>query len=84
MGLLAFDDEPNEKGEIETWFPETSGFNYGSSTEYIWQNEKKVIARVMKSKNSTFIFEFVKKGNDVHIKYWNKVVFPFEDGYKGY
>lgn len=84
MGLLAFSDEPNEKGEIERWFPKKSGFNYGESTEYIWHNKNSVTARVYKHKNSTFVFEFIKKGDDVHVKYWNDVVFPFEDGYEEY
>ncbi len=80
--LLAFSDEPNEKGDIETWFPDTSGFNYGESTQYIWHNDSSVTVRVHKTKNSTFVFEFNKEGKDVHAKYWNDVVFPFEKGYK--
>ncbi len=81
-GLLAFSDEPNEKGEMETWFPDSSGFNYGESTQYIWYNKDSVTVRVNKTKNSTFVFEFKKEGNDVQVKYWNDVVFPFEKGYK--
>jgi len=84
MNLLDYDDEPDVNGEFKGSFPQTSGFNYGESTQYIWHNDNSVTVRVGKTRNSTFVFEFKKKDKDVYVKYWNDVTFPFEEGFHGY
>ena len=58
-----------------------SGKYDASPTEYIWKGKDKLTAKIYKTDNSTYVFEFVKKGSDVKVKYWNDVTFPFEEGY---
>jgi hypothetical protein len=65
----------------EPYLPMESGLPYPSSTEYFWEGKDKLTTRTFKDYNSTFVFEFVKKGSDVKVKYWNDVTFPFEEGY---
>lgn len=73
-------DRDRETGESYFW--NSSGeFN---ATIYDWKNEDEVIVRAIQSRNCTFVFEFNQVGDDVHIKYWNDVVFPFEEGYQGH
>ncbi len=80
QSFLIEDDEPNEKGEPNIFFCDASFEMY--TTKYDWKNPNELTVTIGHSENCTFVFEFVKKGNDVHVKYWNDVVFPFEEGYK--
>ncbi len=66
----------------ESYFWDSSGeFN---ATVYDWKNEDEVIVSVGLNRNCTFVFEFNQVGDDVHIKYWNDVVFPYEEEYQGH
>ncbi len=80
--LLIADDDPGESAEQELSFPTTSFELY--STVYKWEGQDKLTIRVGKNSNCTFVFEFNKQGNNVSVKYWNDVVFPFEKGYCSY
>lgn len=79
MSLLIESDDPSMPG---------LSFSYESielnTTEYRWINKDNLIIRVGEHLNCQLVFEFKKVGEDVHVKYWNDVVFPFEKGYQEY
>ncbi|GAF05754.1 hypothetical protein [Saccharicrinis fermentans] len=82
QGFLIADDEPNENGEQELFFCDNSFEMY--TTKYDWKSPDELTVTVGHGRNCNFVFEFEKQENDVHVKYWNDVVFPFEEGYEGY
>ena len=68
----------------EPYLPMESGKYDASPTEYIWKGKDKLTAKIYKTDNSTYVFEFVKKGSDVKVKYWNDVIFSYQEGYRHY
>lgn len=76
-GLLFPSDENSDP---EPFFSHTSLDLY--ATVYDWRSQDELIVRALRNRNCTFVFEFKQMGDDVYVKYWNDVVFPYEEDYQ--